>query len=50
MEELPINAQRGTTVTRMINHSKDCAPASPVDRVRESAKLFGAIRQLVNTV
>ena len=50
MEELPGETQRGTTVTRMINHSKDSAPASRVDRVRESAKLFGAIRQLVNTV
>lgn len=50
MDALPESARRGTTVTRMFNHSKDHAPADPVERVRETAKLFGALRRLINTV
>lgn len=50
MEELPSDCQRGVTVTKMFAHSADHAPPSPVMRARESVKLFGALRTLVNTV
>ena len=50
MDRLPATARRGTTVTRMFNHSKDHAPADPFERFRETTKLFGALRRLINTV
>jgi pimeloyl-ACP methyl ester carboxylesterase len=43
-------ARRGLTVTGMFHHSADSHPAGVVDRVRESLKLFGAIRGMINTV
>jgi pimeloyl-ACP methyl ester carboxylesterase len=47
---LPPTARRGLTVTGMFNHSADSAPPGLVDRARESLKMFGAIRGMVNTV
>ena len=50
MDGLPRELQRGTTVTALLNHSKDHDIVSRLDRVRENAKLFQALRRLVNTV
>ena len=50
MKGLPDQCQRGVTVTRLFNHSADHAPPSPTTRMWESAKLFGALSTLVNTV
>jgi pimeloyl-ACP methyl ester carboxylesterase len=43
-------ARRTLTVTRMFNHSADSAPTGIVDRARESLKMLGAIRGMINTV
>lgn len=50
MDELPGAVRRGATVTSLFNHSKDSVPASRYEHVSETAKLFDALRQLVNTV
>jgi pimeloyl-ACP methyl ester carboxylesterase len=50
MEALPDDCQRGVTVTKMFAHSADHAPPAPMTRLWESAKLFEALRTLVNTV
>ena len=50
MESLPAASQRGVTVTPLFNHSKDHAPESAIDWVVENARLFGALRRLINTV
>lgn len=50
MNRLPEQVQRGATVTRMFNHSKDSRPPGAVEHAVEAARLFGALRQLVTTV
>ena len=50
MQGLPKDVQRGTTVTALLNHSKDQQVPSHLGRIRENAKLFKAMRRLVNTV
>lgn len=50
MDRLPTPAQRGVTVTGMINHSKDHTPPSPVEHAYEAGLLFRALHRLVNTV
>ncbi|MCH1572263.1 MAG: alpha/beta hydrolase [Longimicrobiales bacterium] len=50
MERLPTSAQRGVTITRMFNHSKDHVPGSPVHHAYEAGLLFQALHKLVNTV
>lgn len=50
MDRLPSEVQRGATVTRMFNHSKDSRPPGAVEHAVEAARLFGALKRLVTTV
>ena len=47
---LPQHARRGVTVTGLFNHTADSAPAGIVSRTREKFEMFGAIRDMINTV
>ncbi|MEX2049434.1 MAG: hypothetical protein WEB90_07635 [Gemmatimonadota bacterium] len=49
-QSLPARARRGITVTAMFNHSADSTPSGIADRARESLKMLGAIRGMINTV
>jgi pimeloyl-ACP methyl ester carboxylesterase len=49
-QSLPAAARRGITVTEMFNHSADSAPSSLAQRARESLKMLGAIRGMINTI
>jgi pimeloyl-ACP methyl ester carboxylesterase len=47
---LPERARRGVTVTGLFNHTADAAPAGLFERTREKLEMFGAIRDMINTV
>jgi pimeloyl-ACP methyl ester carboxylesterase len=49
-ERLPPCARRGLTVTKLFSHTAGQAPESLVERVREGATFFQALRAVVNTV
>jgi pimeloyl-ACP methyl ester carboxylesterase len=49
-EALPSGARGGLTVTGLFSHTAGQAPESLVERVRESATFFHALRAVVNTV
>jgi pimeloyl-ACP methyl ester carboxylesterase len=48
--QLPEPARRGLTVTGLFGHTAGHAPESLVERVREGATFFQALRAVVNTV
>ncbi len=49
MGGLKTHTRRGATVTRLFNHSAEHAPAALRDRLTEQARLFGALRRMINT-
>ena len=50
MAGLPEIARESLTITGLIAHSINEAPASPWDTVREGMTMFGALRGVINTV